>query len=289
MVGARSRRGRTAMKSCTVIMAAMLVLGLGSSASAIKVDPSLAGSSSTVGARDAAAERDDDVRRRPDSKERLTDWMESPWCGQAGDGPNPTWWVYPCANGDTPPQLDCGDDAPRPPLWRRTRETPEDGWSEWQLRSGWYCTVDLLPELSAAAFKVLPIPPSPLTVQPDRGWVLVNKETIAYSSDKEQTLRTEVLGVGVTVVVKPVSFTWDFGDGRPFTTEGPGRAYPDQDVSRVFRELGTERVRLTTTWSGRYQVAGDSRWREVDGTATTTSASQPFEVVERRSVLVGRD
>jgi hypothetical protein len=68
-----------------------------------------------------------------------------------------------------------------------------------------------------------------------------------------------------------------------------GRLIAQRSCPQLFRKPGTERVRLTTTWSGRYQVAGDTRWREVDGTATTTSASQPFEVVERRSVLVGRD
>jgi hypothetical protein len=240
-------------------------------------------------ARDAAKQERADRESEPDPTLRLVEWKHAPWCGQRGYGPGEDWHVYPCAEGVPGPDApDCGDEAPSPPFWSRTRKSPTSPWSDWVLRTDWHCAVDLLPELTAADFKVLPIPPSPLTVQPDRGWVLVNKETIAYSSDKAQTLRTEVLGVGITVVVKPESFAWVLG-GEKFTTKSPGHPYPDQDVSRVFRKLGTERIRLTTTWSGRYQVEGDSRWRDVDGTATTTSTSPSFEVVERRSVLVDRD
>jgi hypothetical protein len=242
-----------------------------------------------LSARDAEKQRRSDAESAPDSENRLIEWLKSPWCGQGGYGPEAGWLVHPCADGvpdaDAP---ECGDDEPQPPYWSRTRESPQSAWGPWMIRTGWYCAVDVLPEFTTADFRVLPIPPSPLAIQPDRGWVLVNKPTIAYSSGEEQTLKTEVLGVGVTVVVKPESFTWDFG-GENFTTKGPGRPYPDQDVTYVFRELGTERVRLTTTWSGRYQVEGDSRWRDVDGTATTTSTSPSFEVVERRSVLVNRD
>jgi hypothetical protein len=237
----------------------------------------------------ASARSREDITKEPDPDRRLIEWMQSPAC--VGDNseisPLVFWMTYPCVT--LPPvnqRPNCGVGQAQEPWWSRTRDNPGAPWGEWRQRSDWYCAAEPLPELTTADFRALPIPPSPLTVQPDRGWVLVNKETIAYSSDDEQTLRTEVLGVGVTVVVTPVSFSWDFGDGHPFTTDGPGSAYPDHDVSRVFRKLGTERVRLTTTWSGRYRINGDSRWRDVDGTATTTSTSPPFEVVERRSVLV---
>jgi hypothetical protein len=96
-----------------------------------------------AGAGEAASERARDVLEPPDFTEGLTDWMESPWCGQRGYGPDATWKVYPCADGVPEPDLSCGDAAPRPPLWSRTRETPEDAWSDWQLRSDWYCAADL--------------------------------------------------------------------------------------------------------------------------------------------------
>ncbi|ROS30743.1 hypothetical protein [Cellulomonas sp. PhB150] len=185
-------------------------------------------------------------------------------------------------------RLDCGDDEPQEPWWSRTRTDPAAAWGAWAQRTDWYCPVDLLPTLTLEDFRRLPISPSSLTIQPDRGWVLVNKETIAYSDGDEQTLRTEVLGVGVDVVVKPESFTWTFGGGAPFTTKGPGHPYPKHDVAQAFTHLGKAAITLTTTWSGRYRVDGSAQWRDVAGTATTTTTSQPFEVVERRSVLVDR-
>ncbi|MDM7831273.1 hypothetical protein [Cellulomonas edaphi] len=232
-----------------------------------------------------------DDSSEPDPKKRLTDWMQSPSC--AGDGTYTTALnfssTYPCDLIPSPAvQIDCDGDEPQQPWWSRTRTDPAAPWGEWQQRTDWYCPVDLLPTLTQEDFRRLPIAPSSLTIQPDRGWVLVNKETIAYSDDDEQSLRTQVLGVGVDVVVKPESFTWTFGDGKPFTTDGPGRAYPQQYVSRVFKRLGEATITLTTTWSGRYRVDGSARWRDVVGTATTTTVSPAFEVVERRSVLVDR-
>jgi hypothetical protein len=272
------------------LIASVLMLTIGTSAWAITVDTDFDDGTARLAAREAARQRDHDLTKNPDRKLRLIDWMNSPACGgKTGYGPGEDWLLYPCPEGKPDSNSpNCGDEQPLPPLWSRSRETPDSAWSKWVVRSDWYCAVDVLPELTVAEFRTLPIPPSPLIVQPDRGWVLVNKETIAYSDDAEQTLHTELLGVGVIVIVKPESFTWLFG-GEEFTTKSPGHPYPDQDVSRAFRKLGTERIRLTTTWSGRYQVEGDSRWRDVDGTATTTSTSPSFEVVERRSVLVNRD
>lgn len=273
-----------------VLMALLVVLPAGP-ALARPVDGQLEDSTATVSARDAyERSRDSDVVE-PDPAKRLIDWMQSPSC--AGDGSYLTalrfWETYPC--DVVPPEdqrLDCDGDEPQEPWWSRTRATADAEWGEWVQRTDWYCPVDLLPELTVQDFRRLPIAPSPLTMQPDRGWVLVNKETIAYSDAEEHTLRTEVLGVGVDVVVTPTSFTWAFGDDKPFTTKGPGHAYPDQDVSRPFTQLGKNSISLTTTWSGRYRVDGDSHWRDVAGTATTTSTTPVFEVVERRSVLIDR-
>lgn len=245
----------------------------------------------TIAAREAVAQSRDQSTTDPGPAKRLLEWMQSPSC--AGDGSYITalrfWMTYPCEM--MPPEdqrLDCGGDEPQQPWWSRTRTDAAAAWGAWAQRTDWYCPVDLLPTLTLEDFRRLPIAPSSLTIQPDRGWVLVNKETIAYSDADEQTLRTEVLGVGVDVVVKPDQFTWTFGDGTPFTTNGPGHPYPEQDVAQAFTHLGKATIALTTTWSGRYRVDGSAQWRDVAGTATTTTTSQPFEVVERRSVLVDR-
>lgn len=266
---------------CTVLVAG--------SAQAVQVNPELADDSLRVSAADAVRAKSVSTGTEPDPVKRLTDWMQSPAC--AGDGSYVTalrfWMTYPCEL--VPPEdqrLDCDGDEPQAPWWSRARTDPAAEWGAWVQRTDWYCPVDLLPTLTLEDFRRLPIAPSSLTIQPDRGWVLVNKETIAYSDANEQTLRTGVLGVGVDVVVKPESFTWSFGGGTPFTTKGPGHPYPEQDVARAFSDLGKATITLTTTWSGRYRVGGNARWRDVAGTATTTTTSPAFEVVERRSVLV---
>jgi hypothetical protein len=98
---------------------------------------------SNAGGTGVASERSHDVLEPQGLRERLTDWMESPWCGQRGYGPDATWRVYPCPDGAPQLVVACGTAAPRLPLWSRTRDTPEDAWSEWRLRSDWYCPVDL--------------------------------------------------------------------------------------------------------------------------------------------------
>ena len=127
-------------------------------------------------------------------------------------------------------------------------------------------------------------------MQPDRGWVLVNKETIVLTDPVEQTFRTDLFGYGIDVVATPTSYTWDFNDGsRELSTDSPGTPYPEFDVFHVFTDTGTTTIELTTTWSGRYRVDGDDTWRDVVGTAQTTSTTAEFEIIERRSHLVAND
>lgn len=195
----------------------------------------------------------------------------------------------PCA-GPTVPLNDCAGDPPVMPLWRHTRTAVTAEWEPYVYAAPGGCPGELLPQLSAADFRVLPIAPSTIQVQPDRGWVLVNMDTIVLTDPAEQTFRTTLLGYGVDVVATPTQFTWDFGDGaQHLTTTSPGHAYPNQDVVHAYRELGTAAVTLTTTWSGRYRVDGDDDWHDVVGTAQTTSTAAPFEIVERRSHLVAKD
>ncbi|MEZ0447729.1 hypothetical protein [Cellulomonas sp. ICMP 17802] len=196
----------------------------------------------------------------------------------------------PAAEGDTGLN-NCGTETPVLPLWTRTRATPTDAWSAWTIVADGGCPADLLPTMSAADFRRLPIAPQVIQVQPDRGWVLVNKETIVLTDPAEQTFRTDLLGYGVDVVATPTRYTWDFADGtRDLSTTSPGHPYPGFDVFHVYaRPAQGVAITLTTQWSGRYRVDGDDEWRDIVGTAETTSSSAPFEVVERRSHLVSQD
>jgi PKD repeat protein len=136
------------------------------------------------------------------------------------------------------------------------------------------------------AFRRLPLAPSALVVQPDRGWVLVNKPTVVHADPAPQTLTTTILGTAVTIHATPTRYAWDFGDGATLATTDPGRPWPDGTLTHTYARVGDYRVALTTTWSATYTLAGDATARDVPGTATTTSAAAPLAVQERRSHLV---
>jgi len=193
----------------------------------------------------------------------------------------------PPASGDAGPN-DCGEDAVVDPLWKRERSTPTSvDWSPWWQVDRGGCAADLLPVLTAEEFRRLPLTAPALTMQPDRGWVLVNIETIVMTDPAEQNLRTELLGHGIDVVATPTRYRYDFGDDLdPLITTSPGHPWPDHDTFHIYMRPGTREITLTTTWKGRYRVDGSPVWRDVDGTAQTSTTSAPFEVQERRSHLV---
>ncbi|WP_315093530.1 hypothetical protein [uncultured Cellulomonas sp.] len=183
---------------------------------------------------------------------------------------------------------DCGGDVPLQPMWAHQRASLDtDVWGPWYQVDAGGCPADVLPVFTAEDFRRLPLAPPTLHVQPDRGWVLVNKETIVTTERTEQTFRTELLGHGIDVVATPDTFTYDFGDGsQDLVTQSPGHSYPDHDTFHVYDELGAVQIALTTTWKGRYRIDGTTQWRDVVGTAETSATSAPFTVEERRSHLV---
>lgn len=219
----------------------------------------------------------------------LFDYARAPLCREVAGV-----WTMGFPGGGCPEGADmaaafdeCQEDTVVLPMWRRQRATPTSSWGPWEQIDSGGCGADLLPVLSVEDFRRLPLPAPALNVQPAADWVLVNKETIVYTDASPVILTTDLLGYQVTVEATPTRFTYDFGDGtRPLVTTDPGAPYPAFDTFHVYRDLGTRQITLTTEWSGRYQVAGSTAWRDVDGTAQTTTTSAAFEVVERTSKLV---
>ncbi|MFC7404124.1 hypothetical protein [Georgenia alba] len=149
--------------------------------------------------------------------------------------------------------------------------------------------------VTAEDFARLPIDPGGLTVQPDRGWVMVNIETIAYTGAAEQTFDIELLGTPVRVHAVPLDYTWDYGDGTVFTTDDPGAPYPNHTVHHTYTDATdeggpavTRQITLTTQWVGEFSVAGGP-WQPVAGVATTTQTTDPFEVRQYDTSLVAGD
>ncbi|SFJ63359.1 hypothetical protein SAMN05216467_0266 [Cellulomonas sp. KH9] len=216
----------------------------------------------------------------------LTQYRRAPRCNVSNAVPTTP------LNGQCPPAdgvagvNNCGEDVPLDALWSRERSTPTAAWSPWTIVDAGGCAADILPVLTSDDFRRLPLPAPTLTLQPDRGWALVNIETIVSTDPAPVTLRTDLLGIGVTVEATPRRWAYDFGDGHTLTTSSPGRPYPDHDVFHEYEQPGTTTITLTAEWTGRYQVDGSPLWRDVDGVASTTAATAPFTVEERTSRLV---
>jgi len=195
---------------------------------------------------------------------------------------------YPCPGDPVIPLEECGDAATLPPLWQRTRPTAQDEWTAWEVVGTAVCATqaDITPGMVLAEFRRLPLEASGLVVQPDRGWLLVNKPTVVTADPAPQTLATTILGIPVTITATPASYAWDFGDGARLETADPGRPWPDATHTHTYARTGTYRIALTTTWSATFTVAGDATARDVPGTATTTGTTGDLVVQERRAHLV---
>ena len=139
--------------------------------------------------------------------------------------------------------------------------------------------------VSASDVSTLLVEGSGLVRQPPGDMVIVTKDLIVYTDPSSRTLSTTVGGTAVSVVVTPVSYRWDWGDGTSTTTRDPGAAYPHQTVVHRYRELlqGVV-VTLTTTWSATFSVDGGPP-QPVSGTVTTTESSAPFDLVRLVGVL----
>ncbi|WP_090033335.1 PKD domain-containing protein [Cellulomonas marina] len=173
-----------------------------------------------------------------------------------------------------------------PPSWSR----PAGSTGRWTLDNGWLCRADAaaVPVLTEADFRRLPLPAPTAATQPATGDVLVNMPLVLTVDPAPATLTTTLLGRTVEVQATPTSWTWAFGDGTaPLTTTSPGHTWPHADVTHTFTTAGPATVRCTTTWTGRYRVAGTSTWLDVQGTATTSADLPTRTVVERTAHLTG--
>lgn len=220
--------------------------------------------------------------------ERLVEYAHAPLCN-VDSGVLESGVDGPCEppNGTVNMQS-CGDDEPVLPLWTRTRPAPSSDWTRWTMVISWICPDDLLPPFSERDFRSLTIASPEAHRQPATGDVLVNKPLIVYTEpDVERRFRTSLFGYGIDVVATPLEYTWDFGDGTELTTTSPGAPYPSFELTHDYRAPGAATVTLTTTWEGQYRVDEDpdGEWRDIDGTAVTAVALDPFEVVELRTRL----
>ena len=121
---------------------------------------------------------------------------------------------------------------------------------------------------------------SGITRQPPGPKVIISKAFIVYTNPAVRYQTTTILGTSIEVEFTPTSYTWGWGDGTTTTTTDPGAPYPHQTVTHHYQHTATGiTTTLTTTWTTRYRPAGESQWRPIEGTITTTEPSTPYDLV----------
>ena len=121
---------------------------------------------------------------------------------------------------------------------------------------------------------------SGVTRQPPGPKVIISKAFIVYTNPTVRYQTTTILGTSIEVEFTPTSYTWGWGDGTTTTTTDPGAPYPHQTVTHHYQHTATGvTTTLTTTWTTRYRPAGESQWRPIEGTITTTETSTPYDLV----------
>ena len=121
---------------------------------------------------------------------------------------------------------------------------------------------------------------SGITRQPPGPKVIISKAFIVYTNPAVRYQTTTILGTSIEVEFTPTSYTWGWGDGTTTTTTDPGAPYPHQTVTHHYQHTATAvTTTLTTTWTTRFRPAGESQWRPIEGTITTTETSTPYDLV----------
>ena len=121
---------------------------------------------------------------------------------------------------------------------------------------------------------------SGITRQPPGPKVIISKAFIVYTNPSPRYQTTTILGTSIEVEFTPTSYTWGWGDGTTTTTTDPGAPYPHQSVTHHYQHTATGvTTTLTTTWTTRFRPTGESQWRPIEGTITTTETSTPYDLV----------
>ena len=121
---------------------------------------------------------------------------------------------------------------------------------------------------------------SGITRQPPGPKVIISKAFIVYTNPAVRYQTTTILGTSIEVEFTPTSYTWGWGDGTTTTTTDPGAPYPHQTVTHHYQHTATGvTTTLTTTWTTRHRPTGESQWRPIEGTITTTETSTPYDLV----------
>jgi hypothetical protein len=189
-------------------------------------------------------------------------------CASTADPDDVGYWVYTAPAG--PPDPGPADWTSTGQVVCRGADEPEDA---------------IVPVVTAADFRRLPLPAAGLKVQPPTRQTLVNIPTNLYADSRAAILPTQILGFAVRVRATPLRFRWNYGDGTDLRTDNAGGPYPQLDTAHTYRQPGTRTVRLSTTYEGEYSVSGGP-WLPIDGVAIVESQPTTLTVRSAKNHLV---
>ena len=148
--------------------------------------------------------------------------------------------------------------------------------------------LEATPDIVAAAFAQILLPPSGLEVQPSNGRTLVNFDTNFYTESGPFDRTVTLIGQRVDLHIVPSEFAWRFGDGESLVTEEPGAPYPHLDVTHRYLKKGQVAARVDTTYAATYQVNGGPSI-DVKGQVTIPGVPVDLQVLTATPTLVGYD
>lgn len=147
-------------------------------------------------------------------------------------------------------------------------------------------TPQLTVGMIARAFQRIPLPASPLNIQPPNGRTLVNFDTNFYTEDQSFDRTVRLLGRRIDLHITVASYTWHFDDGEQLTTSKPGAPYPHLQITHSYLRTGDYAPTLDTTYVADYRVDGGA-WQTVPGSVTIEGDPEQLTAIEARPVLVG--
>jgi hypothetical protein len=191
------------------------------------------------------------------------------------------------------------DTAPPPAFVYGVIRTPIDDPTMPEYRGAGCYTKDdepprITPDQVLKELEKIPITPAAITVQPPGGRTLINFKTIV-STQQAKAFEQDVpiLGQQVHLWIRPVSFTWGFGDGTTLTRDDPGIAWEPgiEEVTEEFTyheylETGDYQIGLTVAWTADFAV-GNADPQPVDGTVDITTPPVGITAIQARPHLVG--
>lgn len=118
------------------------------------------------------------------------------------------------------------------------------------------------------------------------GHPLTQLPTIFATGQPRTFAQTDsILGFELRLVAR-ARWHWRWGDGSTSDTREPGGSWPNMSLAHTYRQAGSMRATVTTSWDARYSVGGGDLL-EVSGRPVSQTAQISLRVTQARAVLTG--